>query len=170
MRVFVTVLDDLPLEDDGFRLLDLERRSLDVVGEVRLKEREILARYARRRGILDAFQCGLMERSEQRIEDFQPMRIVGTARSPRQGLLGGQDFRLVRTEQRADEVVQALELCVVTQRWGDFARVIAQLVEAFGAANHQNAVERRLEGRLRQHAITPTAAAGKVFQESPRIT
>jgi hypothetical protein len=82
MRVLITVLDDLSLEDDGFCLLDLERRSLDVVGEVRLKEREILARDARGRGILDAFQCGLIERSEQRIEDFQPMRIVGTARSP----------------------------------------------------------------------------------------
>src|SRR6266404_4219633 len=83
MRVFITVLDDLSLEDDGFCLLDLERRSLDVVGEVRLKEREILARDARGRGILDAFQFGLIERSEQRVEDFQPMRIVGTACSSR---------------------------------------------------------------------------------------
>jgi hypothetical protein len=83
MRVFITVLDDLPLEDDGFRLLDLERSPFDVVGEVRLKEREILARDARGRGILDVFQRGLIERREERIEDFQPMRIVGTARSPR---------------------------------------------------------------------------------------
>ena len=83
MRVFIAVLDDLPLEDDGFRLLDLEGRPFDEVGKVRLKEREILARDARGRGILNDFECGLIERSEQRIEDFQPMSIVGTARTPR---------------------------------------------------------------------------------------
>jgi hypothetical protein len=66
MRVFITVLDDLSLEDDGFCLLDLERRSLNVVGEVRLKEREILACDAGGRGISGEFlrpqsssSCGL---------------------------------------------------------------------------------------------------------------
>ena len=49
MRVFITVLVDLSLEDDGFCLLDLERRPFDVIGEVRLKEREDLARDARGR-------------------------------------------------------------------------------------------------------------------------
>jgi hypothetical protein len=28
MRVFITVLDELALEDNGFRLLDLERRAV----------------------------------------------------------------------------------------------------------------------------------------------
>jgi hypothetical protein len=53
--------------------------------------------------------CGSARR-EQPIENFQPMRIVRTARSARYGLLGGKDFRLVRTEQRSDEVIQTLEL------------------------------------------------------------
>jgi hypothetical protein len=83
MRVFIAVLDDFPFENDGFRFFDFERRSFDVVGEVRLKEREVLARDALWRGIHDAFQCRSIQRTEQRIEDFQPMRIVGTARGPR---------------------------------------------------------------------------------------
>jgi hypothetical protein len=48
--------------------------------------------------------------------------------------------------------------------------VIAQLVQALGTADHQNAIERRLEGRLRQYSITPAAPAREILQESPRIT
>jgi Fic family protein len=67
MRVFVTVLDDLPLEDDGFRLLDFERRPFDVVGEVRLKEREIaLIRGQFERGEVGRI-TGLPERTARRV-------------------------------------------------------------------------------------------------------
>ncbi len=51
MRVFIAVLDDLALKDDRLGLLDFECRPFYVVGEVRLEEREILARGAGGRGI-----------------------------------------------------------------------------------------------------------------------
>jgi hypothetical protein len=48
--------------------------------------------------------------------------------------------------------------------------MIAQLVQALWTADHQNAIECRLYGRLRQHASLPAAPAREILQESPRIT
>jgi hypothetical protein len=53
MRVFVAAFNDLAVEDDRFGFFDFECRTFDVVGEIRLEEREILACGARGCGILD---------------------------------------------------------------------------------------------------------------------
>ena len=57
---------------------------------MRLEEGEILARDACGRGIFDVFQGCLIQRGEKRVEDFQSMGIVRTARGACKGLLGSQ--------------------------------------------------------------------------------
>ena len=151
-----TLLGDTPAENDRFRLLWGELRSLDVVREIGIEERlgrgtDTVAPPRSPRWARCAQQLG-MQITEQR----QPCRVVGVSgRSC--ACRGGREPGLASTGERSDDSVEFRELGDAVDVGGDAAGIVAQTIAGILAGGREHALQVRLDVQSMQSPGQPPA-------------